>query len=90
MRHGENFADGAALDYFFDVPAGLLVRVEEDMHFRNPSKQIVKVTHDVLISADHENAEIVDFAGVNPMKGQSIPHVQQIDELGDLPVGGVG
>src|SRR5262249_16455271 len=90
LRHGENFADGAAFDYFFDVPAGLLVWVEEDMHFRNSSKQIVKVTHDVLVSADHENAEIIDFARVNPMKGQGISHVQQIDELGNLPFGITG
>ena len=46
------------------------------MHFRNPSEQIVKVTHDVLIGTDHEDAEIVDFARVNPMKGQRIPDIE--------------
>src|SRR5438105_6773299 len=51
------------------------------MHFGNASKQGVQVAHNVLIRADHEDAEIINFAGVNSMKGQGISNVQEIDEL---------
>ena len=67
-------------------PAGFFVRVEKDMHFGNASKQVVQVAHDILISANHEDAEIIDFAGINSMKGQGISNIQQVDELGNLAI----
>src|SRR5207248_4062521 len=56
------------------------------MHFGNASKQVVQVAHDVLIRAHHKNAEIINFAGVNSMKGQGISNVREIDELGNLAI----
>ena len=56
------------------------------MRFGDPAKEIVQVSHDVLVSADHEDAEIVDFARDDPMQGQSVLHVLEVDELRDLAV----
>jgi len=33
----------------------------------NAAKQIMQIAHDVLISAHHKEAEIINFAGMNPM-----------------------
>ena len=84
LRHGEHFADGAAFDHFLDVPAGFFIGIEEDMHLGDATKQIVEVAHDVLIGADHENAEVIHFAGRDAMERQSFLHILQVDELGDL------
>src|SRR5436853_5207102 len=81
-----NFTASATLDYFFDIQAGFFVRVEKEEHFDNASKQVVQVDHDILISANHEDAQIIDFAGINSMKGQGISNIQQVDELGHLAI----
>src|SRR5205814_5482344 len=51
LRHGKHFADRASFDYLFDVPTRFFIRIEENVHLSDPSKQIVEVAHNVLISA---------------------------------------
>ena len=56
------------------------------MRFCDAAKEIVQVAHDVLVGADHENAEVINFARDDPMQGQGVLHVLEIDELRDLAV----
>src|SRR6266496_5108789 len=56
LRHCEHFPDCAALDHFLNVPARFFIWVEENMYLRDPAKQIMQITHDVLVSAHHEEA----------------------------------
>ena len=51
------------------------------MHLGHTAKQIVQITHDVLIRAHHEYAEVIHFAGHNAMQRDRIPHILQIGEL---------
>src|SRR5206468_2819120 len=90
LRHREHFADGAAFNDLFNVPAGFFIGIEKDVRFGNAAEQIVKVAHDVLVSADHEDAEIINFAGNDAMKRERLAHILQIGELGNLAVGIAG
>ena len=46
----------------------------------------MQVAHDVLVSADHKDSEIVDFSGCDAMKRQRFLHVLEVDELRDFAV----
>ena len=37
------------------------------MHFCDAAKQVVQIAHDILVSAHHEEAEIINFSGLNPV-----------------------
>src|SRR6266540_6695209 len=68
LGHGKHLADGAAFDDFLNIPAGLFVGIEENMHLRDAAKQVVQVAHDILISAHHENADVIHFPGRDAME----------------------
>src|SRR5436309_737663 len=67
LSHRKYFTDGAALDHFLDVPTGFFVRIKENMHFCDAAKQVVQIAHDILVSAHHEEAEIINFSGLIPV-----------------------
>ena len=90
LRHREDFADRAAFDNFLDVPAALLVGIEEDVHLGHATEQVVQVAHDILVGADHEDTEVVEFAGNDAMERERVFDVLQVDELGDLAIGVAG
>jgi hypothetical protein len=56
------------------------------VYLRDPAKQIMQITHDVLVSAYHKKAEVIDFPGMNTMQRQCLFHVLQIDKLADSSV----
>src|SRR6267378_642613 len=56
------------------------------MNLGDAAEQIVKIAHDVLVSADPEHAEIINFAGNHAMQRKGIAHVLEIGELGNFSV----
>src|SRR5205807_5894494 len=60
--------------------------IEKNVRFGNATEQIVKIAHDVLISADHEDAEIIHFARNDAVERQRVAHVLQIGKLGNLAI----
>src|ERR1035441_2149160 len=55
----EALDDGVALDDLFDIVAGGFVRFEEDVDLVDAAEQVVQVTHDVLVGAHQEEAEVI-------------------------------
>src|SRR5437016_11536236 len=56
------------------------------MRFGDAAEQIVQIAHDVLVSADHEHAEIINFTRNDAMKWKCVAHILQIGELGNFAV----
>ena len=55
------------------------------MHFGDAAEEIVQIAHDVLVGAHHEQAEVINLAGMDPMQRQRFAHVLQVDELQTFP-----
>ena len=60
------------------------------MHLIDAPEEVVKITHDVLISTGKENTEVVGLAGTDSVDREGLLHVLEIDELGHLSIGVAG
>ena len=47
----------------------------------------MQIPHDVLVGADHEDAEVVHFARSDAMQRQGVLHILQVDKFRDFAVG---
>ena len=86
LGEGEDLADGAAGEDFFDIVAGFLVLIEVDVHFVDAAEEVVKVAHDVLIGAGEEEADVVGVAGVPAVEREGFLHILEVDEFRDFAV----
>ena len=47
----------------------------------------MQVAHDILVSAHHKDAEIIDFSGHDAMKRQRFLHILEVDKLRNFAIG---
>src|SRR6266550_4749633 len=81
LGHRQYAPNGASFDRFLNIPPRFLVFVQEDMNLVRAAEEIVKISHDVLVSAHQKESEVISFAGPDPMQRQGFFYILQIDEL---------
>src|ERR1700730_642748 len=86
LRHGENADHRATLDGFFDVPAAFFVFVKEDVNLVNSAKQIMQVTHDILVRTQQKETEIVRLTVGYAVQREGLFDILQVNKLADLAV----
>src|ERR1700752_3677821 len=87
LGHRQDAPNSAPLDPFLYIPSRLLVFVQKDVNLIRAAKEIVKVAHDVLISAHQKKSEVVRFTQPDAVQWQGFPYILQINELTYLAVG---
>jgi len=65
----QNRGNVVPLDYFFDIVSAGLSFIEEYVNFIHLPKEVVKITHDVLIGPRQEKSDIV---GLIILKGMEL------------------
>lgn len=86
LNHVQNLINRITGNGFFDVETVFFVVFKENVGFVHAPEEIVQVTHDVLIRADEENAEVVRRSRNDFVKVKRVADVFEIDEFRDFPV----
>ena len=90
LRHPQHIRDRAPGDRFLNVPAALLVLIQENVRLIHAPEKVMQISHDVLIRAHQKEAEIVRLARLQFMQWQRVLHVLQVDEFAHFPIGVAG
>ena len=86
MREGEDLADRATGQDFFDIMTGVFVLIEIDVHFIHTAKEVVQVSHDVLIRAGQKKSDVVGLPRLPAMEREGFLHILEVDEFRDFAI----